>query len=172
MPIQIPINKKRTPFEIIFGLLACTILYLLITRSVEDLPWYYLPAYFILLFYCLFFTILVVLNYLKALLDKSAGIIITEKYLYKNISVFSSDNILWSDIEEAKIFKGRKRNILILKLADSDKYLRNKNFLERYILKKHVKRWGTPILISDKTLDYDLNEVKQLITDKLKEYSS
>jgi hypothetical protein len=51
-----------------------------------------------------------------------------------------------------------------------EKYLAGKNAITRRSLKRTIKRWGSPILISEKSVDYNLNELKETISTLLHDY--
>jgi hypothetical protein len=42
----------------------------------------------------------------------------------------------------------------------------DKNIVQRYVLKRYIKKWGSPIVISEKRVDYKLDDIKQTILTK------
>ena len=54
-------------------------------------------------------------------------------------------------------------DFLVIKLSDNNKYWANKNFIQRFVLNKWIKKWGSPIIISEKRVDYNLKELKKII---------
>ena len=164
MNIKIPANKKRVPTVFFIGLIACFIFWFAIKGGNGDIPWYYyLPAYVALFTYAFFFTALSLFDYLKTLLDKNAMLIISDTELYDNLSIFSCGKISWKDISTIEILKIYGADFLIVKLLDNEKYLGDKNFIQRLILKKYIKKWGSPVVISGRRIDYDLNKLKEII---------
>lgn len=94
---------------------------------------------------------------------------ISDKGLNDNLSIFSCGEISWSDISGVEILKAIKADFLVVELFDTEKFLSDKNFVQRYVLKKYIKKWGSPIIISEKRVDYNLNELKHIIlTQKVK----
>ena len=88
---------------------------------------------------------------------------ISEAGLNDNLSIFSCGEISWNDISGVELLKAFKADFLVVKLFDTNKILADKNFVQRYVLKKYIKKWGSPIIISEKRVDYNLNELKQII---------
>jgi len=54
-------------------------------------------------------------------------------------------------------------DFLVIKLSDNNKYWANKNFIQRFVLNKWIKQWGSPIIISEKRVDYNVKELKKII---------
>ena len=54
-------------------------------------------------------------------------------------------------------------DFLVIKLSDNNKYWANKNFIQRFVLNKWIKKWRSPIIISEKRVDYNLKELKKII---------
>jgi len=173
MDTKIPLNKKRAPTEILFGLIITAILYIVITHTspgsiTDSYNWLYIASFI----YGICYSIFVILNYLKILFDKNAGIIISEKHFYKNVSLLSADSIPWNEIENVKVYQTRKSAILLIMLTDNEKYLSGKNFIARYFLRVYIKRWGTPVLIPENFILYDIHILKELMLDKMSKYRS
>jgi hypothetical protein len=163
MNIKIPAGKNRIPVPLFIGLAVSFILFFAIKRN-EGVPWYYyLPAYIMLFIYAVLFTILSFLDFLKPLVDKNAGLIISDAELYDNISIYSGGKIPWSDISNVEIITLKNYQFLIITLPDNEKYLARKNYIIRYILKSYIKKWGSPVVISNKRINYDLQELKKII---------
>jgi hypothetical protein len=165
MKIEIPVNRKRVPFAIIIGLLAILILSTAIVRDPHNSDSYYLlPAFIALLIYVFFLTILSFLDYIKTLFDKNARLTISDTEFQDDLSIFSIGKIPWSDISNVELVKALKVDILIVKLLDNEKYLAGKNIFQRHILKKYVKKWGTLLVIPQTRVEFDLKELKEIIS--------
>ena len=60
-------------------------------------------------------------------------------------------------------------DFLVIKLSDNNKYWANKNFIQRFVLNKWIKKWRSPIIISEKRVDYNVKELKKnILTNKSK----
>ncbi len=74
----------------------------------------------------------------------------------------------WENITGVGFLKLKRFNsyFIVLKLMDTDKYLASRNFLIRWILKKYLKLYGGIVLISDRRIDYDINQLKKEIVER------
>ncbi len=109
------------------------------------------------------YAIISLADFIKTKFDKNALLTISDTGLNDNLSIFSCGKISWDDILTAEIVKAFKADFLVVKVLNSNKYLADKNFAQRFVLKKFIKKWGSPIIISEKRVVYNLNELKQII---------
>jgi len=117
----------------------------------------------IILIVPLLYTVISFAEFIKTKFDKKAMLQITDSGLFDNLSIFSCDKIIWSDIVSVEIIKAFKADFLVIKLTDNNKYLKGKNLVQRFVLKKWIKKWWTPIIISEKRVDYNLTDLRQII---------
>ena len=169
---KIPINRKRFP-----GLLVVTFLLLLgfgHATFFPDDPNLFGPAnriyLAIFLPVLLYFVAIAFANYMKTLFDKNAGLEITETGIVDNLTIFSCGEIRWSDITTVELVKWSGIDALLIKVTDPEKFLAGKNAITRRSLKGTIKRWGSPILISEKSVDCNINELKETISTLLQDY--
>jgi hypothetical protein len=156
MNIEIPVKRTRIPFALISGILLAVVFILLIVNDDHSVPFlYYMPMYYVLAGYGILLTAISLMDYLKTLFDKNAKLILSEKAFDDNLGILSFGSIPWQDITA-------------IKLMDNDKYLASRNFLIRWILKKYLKLYGGIVLISDRRIDYDINQLKREIVDRCK----
>jgi hypothetical protein len=59
---------------------------------------------------------------------------------------------------------------LLIKVTDPEKFLAGKNAITRRSLKGTIKRWGSPVVISEKSINYNINELKETISTLLHDY--
>jgi hypothetical protein len=165
MNITVPINRNRFPIVFAISLLITILLTLNLVYSKSDNM--YMNGLFnwifnsIILLVPLLYTIISFAEYIKTRFDKNAMLQLSDPYLYDNLSIFSCGKISWNDISDVEIVKAFKADFLVIKLIDPGKYLADRNFLQRYVLKKYIKKWGSPIIISEKRVDYNLIELKK-----------
>lgn len=107
-------------------------------------------------------------QFIKTRYDKTAVIKITDLYLYDNLKIFSFGNIPWNDISGVEMVKALRTHLLVIKLTDNKKYLTTQNFIQRYVLKKWIKKWGSPVIISDRQIEYDITLLKDIIQSRVK----
>ena len=167
MNIIIPANKNRFPIVLLIFLLFTILLVLnLVYTNPESLFMNGLFQYIfngIILAIFLFYTILFFIDFVKTKFDKKASLTISDIGLIDNLSIFSCGKVQWNDINSVELQKSFKVDFLIIKVFDNNKYLIDKNFIQRHILKKYIRKWGSPVVISKKRIEYNLEEIKQII---------
>jgi hypothetical protein len=165
--IVIPSRRSRIPILFLTGLPASVFfLYLFITDD-KSLPFFYLRAFYLVLFaYAVTITIISLLDYLKTIFDKNACLILSDSTLGDHLSILSCGDIPWEDISGVTIKKLKRFNVqfLVVTLKDDEKYLKYKNPVLRYFLKKYIRTYGGIILISEKRIHYDLRQLKEDIS--------
>jgi hypothetical protein len=166
MNITIPINRKRAPIAFLISLaLTIFITYGLLSSITDEL---FLNGLFHWLF-CIIpisITVTLLIDYIKTRFDKNARITITNHGINDNLSILSSGNISWDDISGHEIVQLNKTRLLIIKLHDNLKYLKQKNFIQRYIQKSWLKKWGSPIVISELRIDYNFQDLVDIISNR------
>ena len=171
MNIEIPVRRTRIPFALISGILLAVVFIFLIVNDDHSLPFlYYMPLYYILSGYGILLTVISLIDYLKTLFDKNAKLILSEKAFDDNLGILSFGSIPWGNITGVGFLKLKRFNsyFIVLKLIDTDKYLASRNFFIRWILKKYLKLYGGIVLISDRRIDYDINQLKKEIIERCK----
>ena len=167
--MTIPTNKKRFPIAFLIGLTVSSLLILLIINTINhfnDKDYYsgiYLVSYIILSIWILALTIFAFLDYLKTMFDKTAVLTINENGINDNLSIFSVGNISWTDITGIKIITALRTNFLVIEVTDPQSFIDRKIKLKQRTLKSFSKRFGSPIVISQKRIEYDLVELKEIL---------
>jgi len=172
MDISIPTNRYRFPIAFA-GYLLLTVFFTLnlffhwdALGPTNDLTSKIIGA--LVIGFGLFFTIITLADYIKTLFDKKALLKISEAGLDDNLSLFSCGQIPWEDITGAEIIRVFKSDLLIIRLSDNDKYVRRQKPVVRVVLKKYVRQWNTPVVISAKRVDYDIQDLKKIILNHVK----
>ena len=175
MNLKIKVNKKRQLLNLIGVIAICFVLFLVVFKFIRydgegSYYYFYLLGFITLFIYVFILMIIAFINLIKFLFNKNAGILINETGIYNNLGIISAGKIQWADISAIKIFQTRRFNIryLIIELTDNDKYLKNKNFLQKYFLKKNIKRRDSPILIPENSIDYNIDELARVISQHIK----
>jgi hypothetical protein len=162
--IVIPARKSRIPVLFFVGLLASVLfLYLYITDD-RSLPFFYLRAFYLVLFgYAGTLTIISLLDYIKTIFDKNAVLVLSDKTMDDHLSILSCGSVPWEDVQDVIIKKAKRLNVyfLVVTLTDDEKYLKNKNPVLRFFLKKYVRIYGGIVVISDQRIRYDLEQLKK-----------
>jgi hypothetical protein len=169
MNIEIPVKRTRIPFALFIGILLAVVFILLIVNDDHSVPFlYYMPLYYILSGYGILLAGISLVDYLKTLFDKNAKLILSENTFYDNLGILSFGSIPWENITGVGLLKLKrfKSYFIVLKLIDTEKYLASRNLLIRYILKKYLKIYGGIVLISDRRIHYDINQLKTEIIER------
>jgi len=111
----------------------------------------------------LYYAVIAFIEYLKTKFDKDAMLTISDYGIDDNLSIFSCGKIPWVDIKGATILKVAKTEFLVVNLHNNEKYLSDKNFIQKRVLRGFIKKSGSPVLISQYRVDYNLNDIKYLI---------
>lgn len=109
-------------------------------------------------------TVIAFLEYLKTRFDNSAVFTISDNGINDNLSIFSVGNISWTDITDIKIITALRTNFLVIGVANPQSYIDRKSKLKQRTLKSFLKKFGSPVVISQKRVDYDLNKLKEKLT--------
>lgn len=167
--MTIPASKRRFPIVLLGGLAVSAVLILAIVNLLkhfnEDLynNGIYLAGYIGLCIWILTLTMFAFLEYIKTIFDKNAVLIISDDGIYDNLSIFSVGNIGWMDITEIKVTTALKTKLLIIGVTDPQSFIDRKGRFKQRTLKSFLKKFGSPIVISQKRIDYDLMELKEIL---------
>lgn len=163
MTTIISANKKRFPIVFIISFLLTIGGAYNITKGLNDpaqqLSYWTYAILLIPLFYC----IVSFAELVKTRFNKNAALTISETGINDNLSIFSCGKIPWSEISDVEIKRAFNADFLVIKLFNNDKYLTDKNIIVKNVLNKWIKKWGSPIIISEKRVDYNLTRLREII---------
>jgi hypothetical protein len=169
MNIEIPVRRSRIPIALFIGILIFSIALFLYIQDDGALPFFYYRAFYIvLMFYGGVGAVIALLDYIKTVFDKKARLVLSQETFDDNLSILSCGPIAWEELSGVSIkkLKWYKAFFLVVTLADNEKYLKNKNPVIRYILKRHIRLYGGIIVISDRRIAYDIQKLRQDILDR------
>jgi hypothetical protein len=167
--IVIPVRRSRIPILFFFGISASAFFLFLFITDDRSLPFFYLRAfYLVLLGYAGTITTISLLDYLKTVFDKNASLVLSDKTLEDHLSILSCGSVPWGDVSGVAIKKTKGFNLyfLVVTLTDDDKYLKNKNPVLRFFLKKYIRIYGGIMVISDKRIRYDIQKLRDDIFER------
>ena len=167
MDITISANKKRFPILFVISLLFTVGGAYNINTGLSNASEKMSYLSYGILIIPLFFCIISFIEFMKTRFNTNAALTISEIGINDNLSIFSCGKICWSEISRVEIKRVLNTNLLVINLFDNYKYLKGKNFVTRYILRKWIKKWGSPIIISEKRINYDLPTLKDIILKNL-----
>ena len=111
------------------------------------------------------------ISFFKRLLDKSPGLIISEKGIFDNASGVSAGLIPWTDIlsiQETVVQNQRFVNIVV---KNPEEYInKHKSIVKRKLAQINYKSFGTVIGIPATGLNCNYDELKALLENKFNEF--
>lgn len=171
--IEIALSKKKMVLTLFGAIVFIIIGIWLLTKSPKiSNPLFGNPTFILItgIVAVLFFGSIAVTIYRK-LSDKKPGLIINRQGIIDNSSGVSAGLIPWSDIQEIKIVKVANQKFIMIIVKNPQDYLDSvTNPLKRNAMKANFKFYGSPISISSGSLQTNLNNLYQLLIEKMIEY--
>jgi hypothetical protein len=162
MNLVIPANKKRIPVALIIGLIICVLFFKFFKNEVGfdfNRPLYFVQVISLMVIVAAF-TFIALVEYIKTLFDKKASLTISENGITDNLSIFSCGEISWAEVIDIKIEKWLKKDALIIMLANPVDIFEKQNKLKRRALKSNLKKFGSPMVILETRINYNLQALK------------
>jgi len=164
--IEIPTSKKKT-FLIILGCLMFVIICIwLWTRADNQTSYSPINLKIVSIVGIAFFGLGLVLGP-KKLFDKRPGLIIDDKGIQINLSVFSGRFITWTNITKFEITQIKSTRIILIFIDNADEVIRNESKLNRIVMHFSMREYSTPFSIGSGTLKIDFDELYELLTEGL-----
>ena len=165
MEIIIPVNKKRFPVQLFICTLVALVLcvYFYYTGSFTLNPNSPITVLVVLLIIVIRYIIVLAKEYFKLQFDRKANFTITESGIIDNITFISMGKIPWEDIDDIALDRYRGMDILLIGITDPDKYSSGMKSIYRAAFNGYIKKWNTPLVISEKRVDYDLESLRDLL---------
>ena len=99
---------------------------------------------------------------IKKLFERRPGLILSAAGLSDNSSGVSAGLIPWDEIEGFDVFKIRRQKLLVVKLADPEKYIQTGGFGRRTLRAMNFKLCGSPFAISANSLKINFDDLVSL----------
>ncbi len=110
---------------------------------------------------------------LKKLGDKKPGLIINDKGIIDNSSAVATGQILWSDISTIEVAEIYKQKFLMLIVDNPEFYIsRQTKAVKRKAMQINFKSFGSPISIAANGLQYNFEELKNILDKKFEEFKT
>ncbi len=106
----------------------------------------------------------------RKLFDKRPGLRFTKTGLIDNSSGVSVGLIPWSDILGTEIYRIQRQRILLVKVANPEKYIETGGPLKRWAKKANFKMYGSPISISSNALKIDFDKLVDVFNAYISRY--
>jgi len=165
MEIIIPVNKRIFPVQLfVCSLIAIAIsVFLFYTRTFSLDPYTPMSILIVLLIADIRIVILLARIYIKTQFDSRASFTITESGIVDNMTVLGLGKIPWEEIDDIALDRYRGMDISLVGIVDPDKYLLGVRPIYRSILRGYVKKWNTPLIISGRRVDFDMEKLRDLL---------
>jgi len=172
--IKIGISKNKAILQIIIvlGLLGLTIWFL--TDTVILLPPTFNKTFLLV---CCSLLILVfglaTISGIRKIINIGTGLIINNGGIKINIGPNSGQLIKWDEIKGFKIHNPMRGPLFLLIFIKNPDKLISKTFgLKRFLIKMNNVSHGTPVSLTSNWLEYDFEELIDLINDEYKKYGA
>jgi hypothetical protein len=156
-------NKRKFPFSLIIGIIISVLLVYAIISHKNDSGvdgFMYIVNYLFLSVFAIGFTLIAFADYLKTLFDKKAVLTITEYGINDRLGIFSCGEISWAEVNDIKIINVLQRNLIIVILSNPTEIIEKQNKFKQWALKSLLKKFGSPMVIFERKIDFDLQELR------------
>jgi hypothetical protein len=170
--MTIPANRNRFPILLILGLISSAILIIVLINAIKHFnedgynSAIFVGAYSGLLYWAIRLMCISFIEYYKTTFDKNAVLTISENGIDDNLSIFSVGKVGWPEITNVTITNLYKTDFLIIKVADPESLIERRTGYKQRILKGYIKRFGSPIVISQKRVNFKLADLKDILSSK------
>ncbi len=155
MQLSIPVNRRRIPTALLFYFAIGVIwAYLTIFPPIGGVM--YQVLFGISLVALSLRVVVLLIDYGKTLLDKSAAINFTDEGVDDKRSIFSCGAIPWKRIAAVDLGHLRRMKFLVIRVDDPEGFVRMQPRWKRLFLNETMKRFGSPVVISQLWVRYDL----------------
>jgi hypothetical protein len=100
-------------------------------------------------------------------LSTSSGLIIEKDRIINRMNYYAEGEIGFHEIRELEILTVRKQVVLAIILKDPDRLFLERSVFSRILMKKSMKRFGSPFIIQDGSVDVSLQELHRLVSNKM-----
>jgi hypothetical protein len=98
--------------------------------------------------------------------DRKPGLVLGTEGLVDNSSAVAAGFIPWSDVTGVEIFRSGTQKMLVIRVADPEKYIARGNPLKRALNRANTGMVGSPIAISSNTLRIPFNELRDEVASR------
>lgn len=170
MKTEIPLSRTK----IIFGIVACisfALLVLNISTVVNNGSSSYSKDVMnagstILIVILLAITIRLIIK----LFNRKPGLVIDETGITDNASSVKAGLITWQDIKNIRSVKQHSNQLLLITVANPNKYIDAAHSLKKPVLQMNINMHGTPVIIPAAALNYNFTELQTVLTQAYKKH--
>lgn len=117
----------------------------------------------------LFFGACTIYAYQK-MIDDRPGLIIDRNGITDNSSAIAVGLVEWKDIRGIRVKKTGTNRFIMIDLDDPEKYISRASGLPRLAMQANLKFYGSPLAISSNTLNYDFEDLVEVLQENWEEY--
>jgi hypothetical protein len=169
-PITIPINRKRLPYAaIVFSYVTGVFIFWTVKGEMDGVP---MDAFgrliWALVSICWFLWVFLTwADWLYTSFSKNAAVNILEDGIDERSSIFSLGEIPWQDVHELTVIQRLRINLLIVYLYNPKKYIAAQPTWKRLVLSRWLKRFGSPVVISQRRITHNVHELKDILENRI-----
>jgi hypothetical protein len=165
MEIIIPANRSVFPVRLLVSLLIAIgiFVFFLYTHTFTLDPYSKITILAFVLFADIRIMILLAKAYFKIRFDHNAHFMITDLGITDNLTLLALGEISWEDIDDIAMDRYQKRDILLIGIRDPEKYMSRQKPMYSRMLRGYIKKWNTPLVLSGRLVEYDLESLRDLI---------
>lgn len=109
---------------------------------------------------------------IRKLYDRKPGLVFSREGMLDNASSVAAGFVPWQEITGAEMLKIERTRILVVKVADPQKYVERGGKWKRMLLQTNLKLYGSPIQIPATALQIDFDELVKLFTEYLTKHGN
>ncbi|MDC8004915.1 hypothetical protein POV27_12705 [Aureisphaera galaxeae] len=109
----------------------------------------------------------------RKLFDKKNGLVINFEGITDHSSGVSVGLIVWDDIVKIRRTAVMSTKFLLIHVKDPEKYIQKAGSkFKASVMRANMKTYGTPLSISSNTLQYDFDELEDLVYSQFSKYKN
>jgi hypothetical protein len=161
------INRRRIPYGllIVIGLIA-VFSYLFATMDTSQMAFNGLLNW-IMMGPLVYIFCIVLADYIRSLLSPTAGLAVTAAGVIDSTSVISCGLIPWDRIMSIHTHRVLNTDFLAIRVSDPAELVSRQSSWKRHTLRRYVRKFGTPVVISQKRIQGDIRELASLLEERI-----
>lgn len=101
------------------------------------------------------------------LLGKNIGLIIDDDGIMDNTNAASMGLVKWADINEFRTEQVMSTKFLLVFMKDPNSFIEKAGGTKQRLVKRNMKMYGTPVVITSTTLKYKFSDLEILLENRL-----
>lgn len=107
----------------------------------------------------------------RKIFDNRPGLILNESGLINNSSIISGHSLKWEELQGAGLIKIGNEKILFIYIKDSKSFIKKFNLFEQFLMRLNLSLYGSPIGISTRSLNYDIDKLTRQIQYRIENWA-